>query len=127
MNMATTLTEAVSCLYRMGFTEITDFEMEEDSVLETYINHKHRNEVIVPYIAVRNNIRFGLHKGDRYVITSDGVRCKVVECKEAHICNLEDKVKELYGIDCWKFIQRWYKVKESMGSMYFFYMRLEKA
>ena len=68
-----------------------------------------------------------MRNGDKYVTTADGVRCKVEHWEEKHICELDSKIKELYGIDAWSFICRWFKASNGhMDSMHFLIIKLKK-
>lgn len=91
-----------------------------------YINHRYKEHIIVPYVGIRNNIDFFLDKGDKHVITSDHIRCKVVNCKEKHICELEDEIRETYKIDAWTFLKKWHKWHPNMDSMHFVVLDLKK-
>lgn len=125
--MAKTMGEALRLLLGTGDFQITGIFMESNETVETRVNHKYREEMIVPFIGIADNISFMLSKGERYVITSDNVRCKVMECKEEHICELEGKINEIYGVDCWTFIRRWYQTKKNMDSLHFVHLKLKKV
>lgn len=92
--------------------------------IEAYVNHRYKSEMIVPFVSITDNISFFMSHGNRYLITSDHKRCKVSECNIIHICELEGKVQELYGVDCWAFIKRWHKSHGNMDSMHFAHIKL---
>lgn len=100
--------------------------MERNETSYHKVLHRYRDEIVVPYIALRNNIDFMLNKGERYLITSDNIKAKVVECKEVHICDLEDDIKRLYNILAWDFIKRWHGSDNRMDSMHFLKIKLKK-
>lgn len=124
--MANSVGEAFKLLNQIGNMDIISVNKDGTDDVLSHINHKYKDTVIVPYVAIHNNIAFLMTKGDRYVVTSDNIRCKVTEIKEIHICELEDLVNELYNIDCWSFVKRWYSTKKCMDSMHFVYLKLEK-
>lgn len=126
--MAKNWKEATSLLSRLGKFEILDIKFKMDRNETTYhqAKHKYRELMIMPFIALSNNCDFVLNKGEKIILTSDGVKCKVLNWKEMHVCQLEDKVKELYGVDIWSFIKKWYNSDCAMDSMYFFVIKVEK-
>jgi hypothetical protein len=91
-----------------------------------YVNHKFREEIIVPLCSLTNNIRFLLGEQSQTVITVDGVTCDVVTATERHICDLEADIRRLYNMDVWSFVKRWYTVNSSMDSMHFLHIKLQK-
>lgn len=124
--MAETIGKALEMLSRIGKFELTGIFMESNETVESMVNHKFKEEMIVPYVGITDNIRFMMTKGDRYVTTSDGARCRVIAMKEVHICVVENMVMKLYGIDAWTFIKRWYSTQKSMDSLHFLYLKLQK-
>lgn len=91
-----------------------------------YINHRYKDEMIIPYGAMLGALSFLKHEGKKRIITSDDVKCNVVECREVHLCETEDKVKELYNMDCWSFIKRWYSTINKIDSLFCVYLKVEK-
>lgn len=73
--MAKSLIEAMSLLLRLGEFKIIDvsFNMERNETSYHKVQHRYREELIIPYIALRNNIDFMLNKGERYLITADNI------------------------------------------------------
>lgn len=126
--MAKSWSEAMSLLSRLGEFRIIDvrFNMERNETSYHKIRHKFREEMIVPYIAVQNNIDFILNKGERYLLTADGIKAKVIECTEVHVCELKDDIKRLYDMDAWDYICRWYNAEKCMNSLYFLHIKLRK-
>lgn len=100
--------------------------MESNETSYHHINHKFRETIVVPYVAIENNISYLTNKGDKYIIFADGIKAKVVESYEKHICDLEEDIQKLYGIDTWSFIKRWYKTYKQMDSMHFLILKLGK-
>lgn len=102
--------------------------MDADNTEDTYhsLKHKFRESLIIPYLGISHNIQLFTKKGEHFVTTSDNVKCKVKSWKEIHMCEMEKDVQELYHIDTWSFVNRWYKYERGMDSMYFIKMELEK-
>lgn len=125
--MAKNIGDAIRLLNKMGTMNIEGINLDSTNSVTSYINHRYREELIVPYVGIDNNISFLLSKGKRKVVTADGFTCEVIECQEKHICELEDKIKELYnGMNCWEFLKRWWSTKKSMDSLHFVYLKLKK-
>lgn len=118
----------MSLLSRLGEFKIIDlsFNMERNETSYHKVRHKYRDEIIVPYIAVQNNIDFMLNKGDRYLLTADGAKAKVVECKEVHVCDLKDDITRLYGMSAWDYICRWHTTEKNMDSLHLLHIKLRK-
>lgn len=124
--MARSLGEAIQLLSKTFDTEIVDFRMDNNEPTYHHINHKFRETIIVPYIAIEHNLSFLTNKADRYVVYADGITAKVVEAKEVHICELEQQIQQLYGISAWQFMSRWYQTYKNMSSMEFVVIKVRK-
>lgn len=122
--MAKTMGEAIKLMAKVG--DVDDVESQVTDPVEAYVNHRFREEMILPYVGITPNIAFIMACGERYVTTTDGIHCKVVECEEKHICNLEEKIRTIYGIEPYDFIRRWYKTCKAMDSMTFVHIKLKK-
>lgn len=99
-----------------------------ESVIKYHIAHRFKDEIIIPFVALINNIDFCTIKDEEKIcITADGVRCKAIDWKEQHICELEEDVRRIYGIqNTWEFLKRWYGLDKHMNSMYFLKIKLKK-
>lgn len=91
-----------------------------------YINHRFKEHLILPYAGITDNCRFFFDKEEMHVITSDHIRCKVMNWEEKHICELEDEIRETYKIDAWTFLKKWHKACPYMDSMHFIVLDLKK-
>lgn len=100
--------------------------MERNETSYHKVKHRYKEEIIVPYIAVQNNIDFMLNKGERYLITADNVKAKVLEAKEVHMCELWEDIDRLYKLSVWDFIVRWYNSEKNMDSMHLLHIKLRK-
>lgn len=96
------------------------------SNLEFYISHSFKEEILVPYAAIRNNIQFFEARTGQRVITADGVRCKVVWLEVMNICECEGLIKTLYATEPWDFLCAWHKSKPDMVSLDFVNIRLKR-
>ena len=124
--MAETIGEALVLMQRLG-VDIISMSLDNNNPTEHHVLHKFKETMIVPYYAVTNNCSLIMSKGDHYVTTADGIHCKVVSWEEKHIFDLEDKVRELYGIDLLRYLKSWYKAtKGCMDSMHFLILKLKK-
>ena len=90
------------------------------------VAHRYKEYMILPFVAISDNFNFVMTCGKRFVITQDGVKCEVIEYEERHICELEDEVRNMYGIDVWNFIKRWYNFNDQMESMIFVKLKLKR-
>lgn len=87
--------------------------------------HKYKEEIIIPYVALRGNVDF-FHEGDPHLLFIDGQKGKVLDYIEIHVCDAEDEIMRIYGMDAWSFIKRWYHSVKGMDSMRFVYIKVEK-
>ena len=122
-----TLTTAVTELYRYFKTNIINMNMNNTTPIEVSIDHRFKEEMIVPYCAIDNNVAFLLCKGERFLDTKDGLRCKVLSAEERHICDLEQDIYRLYGKDAWSFIKIWHKYSKNSSSLIFIHLKVQKA
>lgn len=99
-----------------------------EAVIKYYIAHRFKDEIIIPFCALTNNIDFCIEKdAEKVCLTADNVRCVAESFDEKHICELEADVKRIYGIqNTWDFIKRWYALDKHMDSMYFLKISLKK-
>lgn len=97
-----------------------------------YINCKFRDECIVPLLAVSPNyellttpeqLRFGAK-----MLTNDGIIAKIASCEVRDIFSLEDDIKRLYNVDCWKYLSMWNKACDGqLNSLTLFHIHLTKV
>lgn len=124
--MAKNIAEAIRLLQKIGFNEITNMKLDNTSTTYHVIKHKFREEVCIPLVAITNNIDFFVSKGEKEVICSDGIKAKVVNYKECHICTLEEDIRRMYNMDIFSFLKKWYNYDKCMDSMTFIKMKLKK-
>lgn len=125
--MAETIGEALRLIQRLG-GDIVSMSLDNNNPTEHNVLHKFRDsEIVIPWAALTNNIAMVMSKGDHYVTTADGIHCKVMSWEEKHILDLEDKIRELYGIDILTYLKRWHKATNgNMDSMHFLILKLKK-
>lgn len=88
--------------------------------MEEYkINHKFKELVVVPFVAIHNNFDFLLSDNKKILIFADGIKAKVLNYQIKHICEIEDIIKHLYQCDAWTFLKKWYRSQPAMDSMRF--------
>ena len=107
--------------------DIRSMVINPDSQTEHVVKHTLKDRMIVPYVAITNNLELFLTKGDHYVMTADGYHCKIAYCEEKHICELEDEIQKIYGIDAWSFVRKWHRSAPQMDSMHFLVLDLKKV
>lgn len=124
--MDETIGEALRLIQRLG-GDITGMSLDNNNPTEHNVLHKFKETMIVPYYAVTSNVSLVMSKGDHYVTTADGIHCKIVSWEEKHICELEDKIRELYNINTWDYVKKWFRAtKGCMDSMHFLILKLKK-
>jgi hypothetical protein len=106
--VAKSLVEAMTMLQEFGGLDTQGYSIDNNMDTQHLVKHKWRNEIIVPYLAVQNNVTFMCDNGEKHIITADQKKALVLEKKEYHMCELEDTVKRLYGMEVWPFVLRWY-------------------
>lgn len=124
--MSKTIGEAIMLIQRLGQFDLAGINMDGNEISYHNVRHRFKEEIVIPYIGIGNNITFMTNKGERHIIFVDGTKGKVVEAYEKHICELGDKIRSLYNLSEWEFIQRWYNTYNGMDSMHFVVIKVEK-
>ena len=91
------------------------------------VAHKYKEHIIVPLVALTKNFEFMATIGKRFVVTQDGIMCSVEQYEERHICELDDDIRKIYGMDAWSFIKKWYKYNPALDSMTFIKLKLKQV
>jgi len=93
-----------------------------------HLYHKYAPIIFIPAVAIYSNIDFIMDNDADHAITVDNVDCAITYRKEIHICSDEAKqlVRELYDMEIWAFVKKWYSVCDNMHSMCFFKIELKK-
>ena len=124
--MAKSIAEALIMFQRSGFKDIISMSLDNNQTTHHAINHRFREDVIVPFVGISSNIDFIMSKGEKIIRCADGVEAKVTEWKDCHVCELEKDIQDIYKIDAWSFVKRWWTTEKRMDSMTFIKMKLEK-
>ena len=90
------------------------------------IRHTYKPKIIIPVNGISDNLDFLLDKGERIVVTSDNVECKVLNVEEKHLCDLESEIQSIYNCDAWSWVKRWYKIDNWVSNLRVIIMDLEK-
>lgn len=120
---------AVKLLAMTTNSDMSITQMNMDSNMPTLhaITHSFKEELIIPYIGIEKNVQFFLGKGQKQVVTADGILANVKSIDEKHICDLEDDITRIYGISPWEFIKRWRNANIGADSMIFAKLKLDKV
>lgn len=98
--------------------------------MEYLIRHTYKPKIVIPYLGIGDsaftNLDFILDKGERIVVTSDNVKCKVLNVEEKHLCNLESEIQSIYNIDAWSWFKRWYKIDNRVSDLRVLVLELKK-
>ena len=124
--MAKSIPEALAMFQRHGFKDVISMSLDNNQTTHHAINHRFKEEVIIPFVGISSNIDFIMSKGEKIIRCADGVEAKVIEWKDCHVCELEKDIQDLYHIDAWAFLKRWWTTEKRMDSMTFIKMKLEK-
>lgn len=99
--------------------------------MEYRIRHTYKPKIVIPYLGIGDsaitNIDFILDKGERIVVTSDNIKCKVLNVDEKHLCNLESEIQSIYNCDAWSWIKRWYKIDNRVSDLRVLVLELKKV
>lgn len=95
--MSETLGEALKTLNKLGGFDAVSANMDANMQTEHHVRHRFANEIIIPLIALTNNITFIMSKGEKYLIFADGIRAKVLSWEEKHICELDELIQKRYN------------------------------
>lgn len=124
--MAKSIIEALSMLQRIDVNCIMDMSLDNNENSEHAINHRFRDELIVPFVGITNNVNFIMSKGEKTIVCADGIKARLLDWKDLHICELENDIQDMYGISAWDFVKRWFKTEKRMNSMTFIKMKLQR-
>lgn len=95
-----------------------------------YLKCKYKEQVLLPYIAVTDNVNFLCDKSKEIrCMTADGVPCVATYCKEINILseNAEQLVKKLYNVDVFGYLCKWYAYDKNLSSLMFLELYLRKG
>lgn len=99
--------------------------------MEYRIRHTYKPKIVIPYLGIGDNaltnLDFILDKGERIVVTSDNVECKVFNAEEKHLCDLENEIQSIYNCDAWSWVKRWYKIDNRVSDLRVLVLELKKV
>lgn len=124
--MINSIEQALRLIQRTCDFDIISMSNDYTETSTHHIRHRYREVIIVPLIAITENIKFFTNKGARRVVLADNTICFVEKHETIHLCDLEDSIQEIYNINVWDFIKTWYKIEKNMDSMHFVKIWLRK-
>lgn len=95
--------------------------------MEYRIRHTYKPKIVIPVNGISGNLDFLLDKGERIVVTSDNIKCKVLNVEEKHLCDLESEIQSIYNCDAWSWVKRWYKIDNRVSDLRVLVLELEKV
>lgn len=90
------------------------------------IRHTFKPKIILPNIGFIDSCLAFMLSEDRTIITSDGVKCNVADLREKHLCELEREILEIYKIDVWSWLKKWYSIDKGLLDMRMLVIELER-
>lgn len=94
--------------------------------MEYKIRHTFKPKIILPNIGFIDSCLAFMLSEDRTIITSDGVKCNVTDLREKHLCELESEILEIYKIDVWSWIKKWYGIDKGLLDFRMLVIELER-
>lgn len=91
------------------------------------IAHYFEEELIVPIIAIEDNMDF-IMDNDPKLVTADFIESNIISQQEIHVLSEEAGVLiwKLYKLSTIDYLKRWYSKYPYMSSMIFIHLKLEK-
>ena len=121
--VAKSLIDAMTILQEFWGLDTQVYSIDNNMDTQHLVKHKWRDEIVVPYLAIQNNVTFMCDNGEKHIITADQKKALVLEKKEYHMCEMDEIVKRLYGMDVWPFVMRWYNNGFNLLSPSFIYIK----
>lgn len=94
--------------------------------MEYKIRHTYKPKVILPNIGFIDSCLAFMLSEDRTIITSDGFKCNVTGLREKHLCELEKDILDIYKIDVWSWLKKWYSIDKGLLDMRMLVIELER-
>lgn len=124
--MISNIEQALKYVQRTCTFDITSMNNDYTETTTHHIRHRFRNVIIVPMIAITDNVKFFTNKGTRRIVLADNTVCFAEKHETIHLCDLEDSIQEIYNISVWEFVKTWHKMEKNMDSMHFVKIWLKK-
>ncbi len=94
------------------------------------IRHTYKPKIVIPIQGIKGkdftNLDFLLDKNERIVLTSDNVKCKVVNLEEKHLLELESEIQSIYNCDALAWLKRWYNIDNRVYDLRMLVIELAK-
>ena len=93
-----------------------------------YVNHKYREKIIVPLIAIERNVSFLCDDNDedKNIQTSDNVICGIKEIKVSNIIDLENEISTIYKMGAYEYLKIWRGAYNNLDSLSFVMLKLKR-
>lgn len=93
-----------------------------------YVNHRYREKIIVPLIAIENNVSFLCDNDDddKCIQTSDNVLCRITDIKVSNILDLENDISAIYKMCAYEYLKIWRGAYNNLDSLSFVVLKLKR-
>ena len=93
-----------------------------------YVNHKYREKIIVPLIAIERNVSFLCDDNDedKNIQTSDNVICGITDIKVSNILDLENEISTIYKMGAYEYLKIWRGAYNNLDSLSFVVLKLKR-
>ena len=92
-----------------------------------YVNHKYREKIIVPLIAIERNVSFLCDDNDdKCIQTSDNVLCGITDIKVSNILDLENEISTIYKMGAYEYLKIWRGAYNNIDSLSFVVLKLKR-
>ena len=92
-----------------------------------YVNHKYREKIIVPLIAIERNVSFLCDDNDdKCIQTSDNVLCGITDIKVSNILDLENEISTIYKMGAYEYLKIWRGAYNNLDSLSFVVLKLKR-
>ena len=93
-----------------------------------YVNHKYREKIIVPLIAIERNVSFLCDNDDddKNIQTSDNVICGITDIKVSNILDLENEISTIYNLCAYEYLKIWRGAYNNLDSLSFVVLKLKR-
>lgn len=93
-----------------------------------YVNHRYREKIIVPLIAIERNVSFLCDNDDddKCIQTSDNVLCEITDIKVSNILDLENDISTIYKMCAYEYLKIWRGAYNNLDSLSFVVLKLKR-
>ena len=93
-----------------------------------YVNHRYREIIIVPLIAIERNVSFLCDNDDddKCIQTSDNVLCGITDMKVSNILDLENEISAIYNMGTYEYLKIWRGAYNNLDSLSFVMLKLKR-